>query len=79
MDLPASVNTPPKQLLGWARVRLQPREHQWVDIPVRLGTAEHLLSYWGTNGEWVTPRGDVPLYVGSSSDDIRLEATTFVR
>jgi beta-glucosidase len=84
-ELPAQVDTPPKQLLGWARVTVQPGRQQWVDIPVRLGTSEHLLSYWRTaddppqNGAWVTPRGDVPIYVGSSSDDIRLRGTMFVR
>jgi beta-glucosidase len=79
------VDTPPKQLLGWARVTLRPREERWVTVPVRLGTSEHLLGYWRTaddpprNGQWVTARGDVPIYVGSASDDIRLEGSMFVR
>lgn len=77
-ELPAPVHTPPKQLLGWARVTLQPGEQQWVDMPVRVETAEHLLAYWRTNG-WATPRGDVPILVGSSSEDIRLEGAMFVR
>ena len=84
-ELPAQVDTPPKQLLGWARVTLRPREERWVTVPVRLGTSEHLLGYWRTaddpprNGQWVTARGDVPIYVGSASDDIRLEGSMFVR
>jgi hypothetical protein len=31
------------------------------------------------NGEWVTPRGDVQIYVGSSSEDSRLEGSMLVR
>jgi beta-glucosidase len=61
-------------------VTLSPREERWVTVPVRLGTSEHLLGYWrAADGQWVTSRGDVPIYVGSSSDDIRLEGSMFVR
>lgn len=84
-QLPAPVDTPPKQLLGWARVTLAPREQRWATVPIRLGAPEHLLAYWraagapsGT-GAWVTPRGDVPIYVGSSSEDIRRQGTHTVR
>jgi beta-glucosidase len=81
-ELPAQVNTPPKQLLGWARVTLRPGGQRRVTVPVRLGTSEHLLSYWRTAGgddRWVTPRGAVPIYAGSSSADIRLRGTLTVR
>ena len=44
-ELPAQIDTPPKQLAGWARVRVQPGEQQWVSVPIALGTAEHLLMY----------------------------------
>jgi beta-glucosidase len=83
--LPTEVATPPKQLLGWARVTLRPGQQRWVTVPVELGNAEHLLSYWQTDdtppqdGEWVTPRGRVQIYAGSSSRDIRRQETMTVR
>ena len=66
-------------------MRLAPREQRWVSVPIRLGAPEHLLSYWRSandpprNGDWVTPRGAVPIYVGSSSQDIRREGTLTLR
>lgn len=83
--LPTRVSTPPRQLLGWARVTLRPGERRWVSVPVDLGTSEHLLSYWRTtdtppqDGEWVTPRGRVQIYAGSSSRDIRRQETMTIR
>lgn len=82
--LRAPVPTPPRQLAGWARVTLRPGESRTVRIPVRLGQSDHLLSYWrvGNNavgGRWVTPRGPVSIYVGSSSRDIRLTGRMVVR
>jgi beta-glucosidase len=76
--LPAPIDTPPKQLLGWARVSLGAGESRSVTVPVKLQTAEHLLSFW-QDGAWQTPTGDVPILVGSSSQDIRLQGTMTVR
>lgn len=84
-ELPTRADTPPKQLLGWARVALRPEQERWVTVPVRLGAPDHLLSYWRTrdeppqNGSWVTPSGPVPIYVGASSQDIRLRGTMTIR
>ncbi len=78
--LPAPVATPPRQLLGWARVTLRPGQQRWVTVPVRLGTPEHLLSWFRTGDSgWVTPRGDVAIEVGASSRDIRLRGTMTIR
>jgi beta-glucosidase len=76
--LPADVATPPKQLLGWARVTLAPGEARWVDIPIRLNTGEHQLAYWD-QGAWYTPPGRVAIYAGSSSRDVRLTGNVTVR
>jgi beta-glucosidase len=84
-ELPAAVDTPPKQLLGWARATLRPGERRRVTVPVRLERPDHLLAYWHTDdsapsrGQFVTPRGRVRIYVGSSSEDIRLEGTMRIR
>ena len=70
--LPAPVPTPPKQLAGFARVTLEPGERRRVAVVV----TRRSVSYWDTaTARWITPRGDVPVYVGSSSRDIRLSGT----
>jgi hypothetical protein len=40
--------TPPQQLLGWARVTLDPDERQTVTVPIDIDGPEHPLSYWTT-------------------------------
>ena len=67
------VQTPPRQLLGWARVTLGPGEARWVEVPVRLDSAEHPLAYWDVAADaWVTPTGRTAIYVGRSSRDVQL-------
>jgi beta-glucosidase len=69
-ELPADVETPPRQLAGFARAALAPGERQRVIVNVRRRS----LSYWNSRADkWATPKGRVPVYVGSSSRDIRLE------
>jgi beta-glucosidase len=68
-NLPTKLPTAPKALAGWSKVDLQPGETQ--DVIIQLNPES--LSYWDvkTNG-WVMPNGMVPIYIGSSSEDIRL-------
>jgi beta-glucosidase len=71
--LPTAADTPARQLIGWSRVTLAPRETRWVDIPVKLGTTQHALAYWDTGANaWVTPTGRTSVYIGRSERDIRL-------
>ncbi|MFB5676279.1 glycoside hydrolase family 3 C-terminal domain-containing protein [Paenibacillus terreus] len=68
--LPAPVDTPPKQLAGFAKIKLEPGKQQRVTIQLD----NKALSYWDEKSDqWVMPSGEVPIYVGSSSADIRLE------
>jgi beta-glucosidase len=74
--LPTSVPTPPKQLAGWARATLDAGDRE--KVTVELDTRS--LSYWSARlHRWITPSGDVPVYVGSSSRDNRLVGTINVR
>jgi beta-glucosidase len=79
--LPTSaVATPPRQLIGWVRVTLRPGEQRYVTVPIDVGGPEHPLSYFDSgSNSWVTPRGRVRIYVGTSSEDIRSVATMTVR
>jgi beta-glucosidase len=74
--LPTSVPTPPKQLAGFVKVNLDPRDRERVTV--RLD--RHALSYWDEAADrWVTPRGRVRVYVGSSVEDIRLAGSVRIR
>ncbi len=74
--LPTSVPTPAKQLAGFDRVSLQPGARSKVTIDLD----ERALQYWDTTTKgWVTPTGSVPVYVGTSVDDIRQAGQITVR
>ncbi|WP_462409497.1 beta-glucosidase H [Neobacillus sp. Marseille-QA0830] len=73
--LPAKVETPIKQLAGFAKVNLAPGKQQRVTITLD----PKALSYWDeTTHKWVMPTGKVPIYVGSSSEDIRLSGNVTI-
>jgi beta-glucosidase len=60
----------PRSLVGFQRVLLEPGESKRVTIHVDARE----LSYWSTDkDDWLVAGGDRPIYVGSSSRDIRLE------
>ena len=63
-----AVETADLALAGFERVSLEPGETAEVEVPIDRRS----LQYWDVDaGEWVTPTGTVPLFVGSSSSDIR--------
>jgi len=73
--LPTAVPTP-RQLAGFAKVRLNPRQTRRVTVTLD----PHALSYFDTaRGAWVTPSGRVPVYVGGSSRDLELAGSLSIR
>jgi beta-glucosidase len=67
--LPTSAPTPVKQLAGSARLTLGPGQSKRVTVDLD----QRSLAYWDTASQrWITPGGEVPVLVGSSSRDIRL-------
>jgi beta-glucosidase len=71
-----AVATPPRQLAGFEKVSLQPRERLRVTVTI----PRRSLSYWDTGSQrWVTPAGRVPVYVGGSSEDTALAGVITVR
>lgn len=74
--LPTSVATPSKQLAGFAKVELKPGKQQRVTVKLD----PKAFSYWDENKKtWVMPSGQVPIYVGGASDDIRLTGSVAVK
>jgi beta-glucosidase len=74
-QLPTKVETAPKQLAGFQKVKLEPGKQTKVTIKLDPKS----FSYFDEDkNEWVMPSGEVPVYVGSASDDIRLQGTITV-
>jgi len=71
--LPASTGEPPKRLVGWQKVFLQPGAQQEVTIAISANDPSHPLSWWDvTSNSWQTAAGDYPVYVGNSSSAANL-------
>lgn len=64
--------TPPKQLRGFQKLWLQPRQSGVASFAL----TRRDLSYWDVQTQkWVIPSGTFRVYVGSSSRDIRQQGT----
>ncbi|WP_432485851.1 beta-glucosidase [Kineococcus esterisolvens] len=71
-----AVDTPEKTLAGFAKVALRPGEKR--DVRVELD--RRALSYWDEDADrWVTPTGEVPVYVGRSAADVDLVGSMTVK
>jgi len=79
LALPASTNEPPKRLVGWQKVSLQPGQQQSVTIEVDENDSSHPLSYWDTNSaSWLAAPGSYTVYLGNSAAQSSLQvAGTF--
>ncbi|MFD0305035.1 glycoside hydrolase family 3 protein [Streptomyces sp. NPDC127119] len=65
--LPTRTDTPARTLVGFARVELEAGRRKRVHVTV----SRRALSYWDeARGRWVTPTGQVPVYVGRSAADL---------
>ena len=70
-DTATGVTLPAQQLVGFARVDLEPGESKTVTFVVPMS----LLAYTGISGDLVIEPGPVEVSAGSSSSDIRSRAT----
>jgi beta-glucosidase len=79
LGLPASTGEPPKRLVGWQKVSLQPGAKQRVTVGVDQNDSSHPMSYWDTNSSsWLTAPGDYLVYVGNSSANLAQAGTVHV-
>ncbi len=71
---------PPKRLVGFQKVRLEPGQSQRVSIVIDPAATNHPLSVWDycTRGFVVRP-GEYTVYVGNSSENTPLTATVTIR
>jgi beta-glucosidase len=68
LGLPASTGEPPRRLVGWQKVFLQPGALQHATVQVDRNDSSHPMGYWdvGSNN-WKTAPGDYTVYLGNSS------------
>ena len=75
LAFPASTGEPPKRLVGWQKVSLQPGAAQQVTIEVDVNDSSHPLSYWDVNSNgWLIAPGVYTVYLGNSSSSAGLIA-----
>jgi beta-glucosidase len=68
LGMPASLNEPPKRLVGWQKVKLDPGASQSVTIEVDQNDSSHPMSYWDTTSSaWSMASGTYTVYLGNSS------------
>ncbi|HKD59149.1 MAG TPA: glycoside hydrolase family 3 C-terminal domain-containing protein [Terracidiphilus sp.] len=68
LGMPANLNEPPKRLVGWQKVKLDPGASQSVTIEVDQNDSSHPMSYWDTNSNaWKVASGAYTVYLGNSS------------
>ena len=76
LGLPASTGEPPRRLVGWTKVELGPGKTQRVTVTIDPKSASHPLSFWNLDlDNWDIANGVYTVYVGDSSQDIRLTGT----
>jgi len=75
-DRQASLLRPPKELKGFAKVRLQPGETKTVLVPLDFRA---FAFYHPGYGRWITEDGQFDILVGASSVDICCSVTVAVQ
>jgi beta-glucosidase len=72
---PASAGEPPKQLKGFQKINLRPKETQHVAIVLD----EHAFSVWSTTAnKWTVVPGAYAILVGDSSQDLPLKGNVTI-
>ena len=70
LGLPAELGRPPKRLVGFAKVRVEPGEAGQVEIVVDPAATNHPLSVWSDSAhDFVVAPGEYTVHVGTSSED----------
>jgi beta-glucosidase len=68
--LPAAAGEPPKRLVGWTKVKLNPDESKSVSVQV---DPQYLRIFDEGKNSWILVPGTYSFKIGSSSQDVALE------
>lgn len=74
-DLVSSVTTPVKALKAFDKVFLQPGEEKQIKFQVNKND----LRLWNVSKQWVLEPGEFEVYLGTSSEDIKLKSRFTVK
>lgn len=70
VGLPPASGQPPKRLVGFQKIWLDPKRSGQVEIVVRPEATNHPLSVWSyADQEFKVPTGEFRIFVGTSSED----------
>ncbi|HEX4019639.1 MAG TPA: glycoside hydrolase family 3 C-terminal domain-containing protein [Acidobacteriaceae bacterium] len=75
-SLPASAEEPPKRLVGWNKVRLNPGESQYVTVTI---PREYLTIYNEQKSDWEQVPGAYTFSVGGSSQSLPFQQTVSLK
>lgn len=80
LGLPENANQPPKRLVGFEKIWLEPGEKKHVTITIDPSASNHPLSIWDADTDaWKTLEGTYEVKVGNSSDKTTLTDSITVR
>ena len=80
LGLPAAANEPPKRLVGFEKVTLNPGEKKRVTVTIDPAAANHPLGVWDATADaWTTVDGQYTVYVGNASNNVPLTQSITVR
>ncbi len=80
LGLPASSGEPPKRLVGFQKVALEPGERKTVAITIDPAASSHPLGVWDAGAQrWALVDGEHTIHVGPSSRDLPLRAVVTIR
>jgi beta-glucosidase len=79
LGFPAVVRQPPKRLVGFRKVFLQPGASERISVTLDPAATHHPLSVWDDGArDFVVVPGEHTLFVGTSSEDTPLTATVTI-
>ncbi|MEO8334372.1 MAG: glycoside hydrolase family 3 C-terminal domain-containing protein [bacterium] len=79
LGFPSSAGEPPKRLVGFEKVWLDPGQSRRVRVVIDPRAANHPLGIWDVGAQsWATPNGAFKILVGRSATDIVLTDTVSV-
>jgi beta-glucosidase len=71
LQLPLSLGEPPRRLVGFQKVFLQPGEKKQIEVTINPAASNHPLGYWDTAKQaWTTISGAYGVTVGTSSKNL---------
>ncbi len=80
LGLPAGTGEPPKRLVAFEKVWLDPGERRAVELTIDPNASNHPLGVWDSGGQrWVTSGGDYQVFIGTSVANIASSATLTLR